>query len=105
MSLLALLIAAQITNVADAADEKHPLEIDVEATFLHLRSDTTIARERATPGGIQLGDELQHTRKLDALELRLAVGIWHDLEVHVVAPYALWDAQDWSALAGSTLAA
>ena len=104
MSLLALLVAAQITNVADASDENHPLEIDVEATFLHLRSDTTIARERAAPSGIQLGDELQHTRKLDALELRLAVGLWHDLELHVVAPYALWDAQDWSALPGSTLA-
>ena len=104
MSLLALLIAAQITNVADAQDEKHPLEIDVEATWLHLRSDTTIARERSSASGIQLGDELQQTRKLDAVELRLAMGLWHDLELHVVAPYALWDAQDWSALPGSTLA-
>ena len=104
MILFALLIAAQITNVADAQDEKHPLEVDVELTWMHLRSDTTITRERPTPSGIQLGDELQHTRKLDALELRLAVGLWHDLELHVVAPYALWDAQDWSALAGGTLA-
>ena len=101
---LALLLAAQITTVADAADEKRPLEIDVEASFQHLRADTTITRERTTAGGIQLGDELSHSRTLDAVELRIAVGLWHDLELHVFAPYALRDTQQWSAVPGGTLA-
>lgn len=102
--LLALLVAAQITNVADAADEKHPLEVDLEATYTHLKADTTLARERTTAAGIARGDELSHTRILDGIDLRLAVGLWHDLEVHVVAPIAFHDVQRWTALAGGTLA-
>lgn len=96
--LIAVLLAAQITNVADAADEKHPLELDLEAGFSHLRSDTRIAREQ--PGG-WLNDELNHTRTLDAVELRLAVGLWHDLELHAYAPFALQDVQTWQP-AGTT---
>jgi hypothetical protein len=102
--LLALVVAAQITTVADAGDEKHPFEVDLEAAYAHLRSDTRITRERSTASGILLSDEVQHTRTLDALELRLAVGLWHDLELHVIAPFALRDAQEWYALPGGTLA-
>jgi hypothetical protein len=98
--------AAHVTDVADAADEKHPLEVDLEATYTHLRAQTKIAREQTTAGGIQLNDELQHVRTLDALELRLAVGLWHDLELHVLAPLVLRDVQDWRAASGtSTLSA
>ncbi len=92
--------AARITTVADAADEKHPLEVDLEATYTHQRVLTTITREQTTAAGIQLNDELKHVRTVDALDLRLAVGIWHDLELHAMAPLALRDVQDWS-LAGS----
>jgi len=101
--------AARITDVADAADEKHPLEVDLEATYLHLRSQSTITREQTTAAGTQLNDELAHARTLDAIELRLAIGIWHDLELHAMVPLALRDAQDWSAagnagtLAGNTI--
>jgi hypothetical protein len=102
--LLALLTAARITTVAGAPDEGRPFEIDVEASYTHLRADTTISRERPSPSGIQLGDELQHIRTLDAVELRLAAGIWRDLELHVFAPYALRDQQEWGAVAGGTLA-
>ena len=93
--LLALLLAAQITNVADAADEKHPLELDLEAEYTHLRTTTTISREG-------VGDVLSHVRTLDATTFRLAVGIWHDLEIHVIAPLALSDTQTWTPLAGAT---
>jgi hypothetical protein len=92
--------AARITDVADAADEKHPLEVDLEATYTHLRAQSTITREQTTPAGTQLNDELKHVRTIDGIDLRLAVGIWHDLELHVLAPLALRDAQEWSA-AGS----
>ena len=46
--LLALLLAAQITSVADAGDERHPLQLDVEATYLHGRQETRITRETMT---------------------------------------------------------
>lgn len=92
--------AARITDVADAADEKHPLEVDLDATYLHLRTQTNLAREQPTAAGIQLSDELKHVRTLDAIDLRLAIGLWHDLEVHAFAPLALRDVQEWTA-AGS----
>jgi hypothetical protein len=104
LTLLALLIAARITTIAGARDEGRPFEIEVEAAYAHLRADTTISRERASPSGFQFGDELLHVRTLDAVELRLAAGIWHDLELHVFAPYALRDAQEWGPVAGGTLA-
>ena len=93
--------AARITNVADAADERHPLEVDLEATYTHLRSLTTLTREQTTAGGIQLNDELKHVRTVDALDLRLAIGVWHDLELHASAPLFLRDLQSWSPAGGS----
>ena len=94
--------AARITDVADAADERHPLEVDLEATYTHLRSLTTLTREQtAGDGSVQLNDELKHVHTVDALDLRLAFGIWHDLELHAFAPLYLRDLQSWS-LAGST---
>lgn len=101
----AVLLAAQITNVADAADEKHPFEIDLEATYIHSRAQTRITREQ----GASVVDELDHTRTLDAIDLRLAFGLWHDLELHVDAPLGLRDVQEWHyapgiSAANSTLA-
>jgi hypothetical protein len=100
--LIAFLVAAQITTIAEP--EKSPYALSVEATYSHLRADTRITRERATPGGIVLGDELQQTRTLDQVELRVAASPWRDFEVHFVAPYALRDLQEWYGLAGGTLA-
>ena len=93
--------AARITDVADAADERHPLEVDLEATYTHLRSLTTLTREQTTAGGIQLNDELKHVRTVDALDLRLAIGVWHDLELHAAAPLFLRDLQSWSPAGGA----
>ena len=104
MSLIAVLVAAQITALADSEAPERTLVMDVEATYTHLRADTKITRERSTAGGIVLGDELDHSRTLDALELRLKAAVFRNLEVHLIAPYALHDQQQWSAYAGGTLA-
>ena len=99
--------AARITDVADAADEKHPLELDLDATYVHLRTQTSLTREQPTAAGIQLSDELKHVRTVDALDLRLAIGLWHDLELHAFAPLFLRDVQDWTGsaptLSGNTI--
>jgi len=92
--------AAHVTDVADAMDEQHPLEVDLEATYLHARTDTRITRENlqadaAGAKGIQLVDELHHQRVIDELDFRLGVGLWHDLELHFVLPLVLHDQQDW----------
>jgi len=94
--------AAQITDVATAGDTKRPFEIDLTATFLHTRTETRITREATTPAGIQLQDELTHVRTLDATDLRLAIGLWHDLELHGLLKIALRDQQTWSYAPGVT---
>ena len=97
--------AARITDVADAADERHPLEVDLDATYRFMRSTATITREVPGAAGTQLNDELKYVRQLSSLDLRFAVGLWRDLELHVLAPLALSDSQSWAPAGGtSTLA-
>jgi hypothetical protein len=102
--LAAPAFAAHVTDVADAADERHPLEVDLDVTFEHLQRDTKISREQATTGGIILEDELQHSRAVDAFLFRLNIGIWHDLELHAFAPFAVRDVQDWKYASTTTAA-
>jgi hypothetical protein len=87
--------AAHVTDVADAGDERHPLEVDIDVTYLHTRSETRISRERPGTAGTALVDELHHLRTVDELGFRLAFGLWHDLELHVFAPMVLRDVQNW----------
>src|SRR5260370_7368616 len=87
--------AAHVTDVADAADERHPLEVDIDVTYIHTRSETRISRERPGTAGTALVDELHHLRTVDELGFRLAFGLWHDLELHVFAPMVLRDVQSW----------
>ena len=93
--LFALLLAAHITDVATAADDKHPLVVDLDAEYSFVRTTTTISREG-------VGDVLTHQRDWSGVNLRLAVGIWHDLEVHAYAPLAIRDLQVWHGLAGAS---
>ena len=92
--------AAEVTDVASAMDERHALEVDLGATYRHLRKDTKITRENlqadaAGNKGIVLVDELLHTQTTDEMVFRLAVGLWHDLELHAFAPLSLRDQQAW----------
>src|SRR5258708_19433582 len=92
--------AAHVTDVADAADERHRLEVDIDVTYIHTRSETRISRERPGTAGVALVDELHHLRTVDQLGFRLAFGIWHDLELHVFAPMVLRDVQSWHYASG-----
>ena len=87
--------AAHVTDVADAMDEQHPLEIDLDATYLHTSTETRITREQIAGGQTNLVDELHHLRTVDEIGLRLGVGLWHDLELHVLVPLVLRDEQSW----------
>ena len=93
--------AAEITRVATAMDDAQPLEVDLDVGYLHERHDTRITREslQLDPAtGKQntvLEDELQQSRVDDEMQFRIAIGLWHDLELHVLAPYAISDVQSW----------
>lgn len=93
--------AAQPTDVADAMVEDHPVEVDVEVRFTHLKKDVRITRENLQTDpvtqarGIALVDELNHQQTVDRFDFHLAVGLYKDLEVHATVPLTLADTQSW----------
>ncbi len=103
--------AAHETDVADALDPDHPLEVDLDFTYTHLRSDTTITRENfqtvnpvgpSTAKGTVLVNELQHSQVDDNAAFRLGLGLYHDLELHFIVPYSVGDTQTWGFASGTT---
>ncbi len=100
--------AAHDTDVATAMDPDHPLEFDLDVGYSHLRRDTTITRENFqadpnNPGhqGIVLVNELQHSEVDDAMNFRAGVGLYHDLELHIIVPYSFGDTQNWGYASGT----
>jgi hypothetical protein len=93
--------AAHLTDVADAMDERHPVEVDLDFGYLHLKKQTKVTRENVQldpatqKRGIVLVDELQHTETTDQLDFRLNVGLYHDLELHIIAPLLIGQKQEW----------
>ena len=95
--------AAQVTDVADAMDEHHPLEVDLDFGYTHQKRTTRITREnlqafdpsKPAEKAIVLVDELQHTETTDAMHFRINVGLYHDLELHILAPLVLQQKQEW----------
>jgi hypothetical protein len=93
--------AAHVTDVADAMDERHPVEVDLDFGYTHLKKQTKVTRENVQTDpatqkrGIVLVDELQHTETTDQLNFRLNVGLYHDLELHVIAPLLIGQKQEW----------
>jgi hypothetical protein len=97
--------AAHATDVADALDELHPLEVDLEGGFQYLQKTTRVTRERPPPPGqaspFLLKDVLDHTDTLTRSLFRLNVGLYHDLELHLLLPYDLGHEQKWSLATGA----
>ena len=94
--LLAMpVLAAQVTDVATGVDDERGFAMDLGATYRHQRDSTRIRRENLQGGTIALVDELQHDRTLDQIDFRVTAGLYRGVELHVVAPFVLRDAQDW----------
>jgi len=93
--------AAEVTEVADAMDEGKPIQLNLDVAYRHVKRDTRLSREnlQADASGssrnVVLVDELQHAQTTDELGFRVAVGLFHDLELHVFAPLVLRDLQTW----------
>jgi hypothetical protein len=94
--------AAEITRMATAGEKGNPFEIDVSARWDRWQEKATIEHEQATaptssvPGGtIGLGERLQYERTASAIVPRIAIGLWHDLEIHFELPYVLADDTSW----------
>jgi hypothetical protein len=85
--------AALITDVADAAEENDPLDVNVDLGWRRLARTAKIVRD--APGSSVPFAELVHTRTTQILDARLAIGLFHDLELHFNLPFAVEDAQSW----------
>ena len=90
--------AAEITRVASSGEAKNPFDLDVSVRWDRTDERATITREKASgtaPGTIVLGDDLRYGRTRNAIVPRIAVGLWHDLELHAELPYVLGDDRTW----------
>lgn len=93
--------AARITDVADAAEEGDPIDINLELKFDFVRSSALITRENTQPppddpaGTPRSADvkELNWERQRFRLKPRIEVGVFHDLALFTEWPIVLWDAQ------------
>ena len=86
--------AADLTEVADAVDGQDPFDLEFSATFRQNTKYTLILRERnitgtrtgITPGASINQGEYEYWRTENLLDLRLAVGMYKDLEFHLNLP-------------------
>ncbi len=99
-------LAAQVTHVATAGTDEWPVEIDFFTSFVGTDESATISRETIHPsppgqpnksgGGLYLATEMSYQRTSMVLPLRAAVGIWHNLELHLNVPIVIDDRQTWN---------
>jgi hypothetical protein len=94
--------AAEVTRVLSAADPDNPFDLDITLSYRHGVDRGKITREALDPGTGQVIDatELRYTRTSDVPAARIAVGLYHDLELHVELPWVLGDNREWSYASG-----
>ena len=89
--------AAQVTHVATADSPDWPVEVDLTIGFQGSQESANISREEFKPtGGLIQATEMAYTRTTMLMPIRAAVGIWHDLELHVQVPVIIDDLQRWN---------
>jgi hypothetical protein len=91
--------AATITHVATADTPEWPVEIDLSAGWVGTIEMADIAKEQfrsAPQSGLIRGTELSYQRNTMVIPLRIAGGLWHDLELHVIVPLIISNDQTWN---------
>lgn len=90
------------TDVADAADDEDPFDLNITAQFVRTMGSGGIQREVSgdpgitTPGGVAPGaihyvDIATASQTTNILQLGLEVGLWHDLHLYGRLPITLSD--------------
>jgi hypothetical protein len=102
-----LAFSAEVTHVATAATDLWPVEIDLSAGFVGSIETADIAREQFQTNSqgvsnLALVNKLIYRRTTTSVPLRLAAGIWHNLELHVMVPIVIGDDQHWESSTGAT---
>ena len=87
--------AAEITRVASSFDKDNPFDLDLWVGFERTQRRGKITRERHQESHIADVLELRYTGITQSLPMRLALGLFHDLELRVGAEVIFnWD-QSW----------
>jgi hypothetical protein len=87
-ALAAPAAAAEITRVASSGEAKNAFDLDLSVRYERLQQGSTINREGVI-------DELRYVRTRHAIVPRVAIGLYHDLEIHFEMPYVLADEHSW----------
>ncbi|MEM9864082.1 MAG: hypothetical protein AAF938_20955 [Myxococcota bacterium] len=91
------------TDVADAADEGDPFDLNVHVAFRRTALSSTIRRETTSPearGRLLDIADFEHTR--NELELGLDIGLYRDVMAYLRFPLVLSDTRDLSFPAGTS---
>ncbi len=96
-------LGAEITRVATAFEAKNPFDVNLDVGFSRTWRQGNIVRESHPPsGGIADVLELHYSEMTNQLPMRAAVGLYHDLELHVSTALVFSDQKSWSYTGGTT---
>lgn len=88
--------AAEITRVASSAEPDNPFDLDFSIRWERTLRRAKITREAADAAGTVADfTELRYEQVTNQIIPRLAVGLFHDLEIHAELPYWLSDNHSW----------
>ena len=92
------LMAAELTDVIDAADGDDPFDITATLSYKRTGKDALIKREnkynKADNALTERIKEVNYKRVTHELIPQLRLGLWRDLELFIEAPITLTDTQD-----------
>lgn len=78
---------AQLTDVADAAEQDNPFDFNASVGFRRVVKRTRITREAFVDGQQTFADELTRNEVTQALDIRAQIALYHDLELNFFLPY------------------
>lgn len=91
--------SAEITHVATADTDVWPVEFDASVGFSGTLEQADIAKEQFQTSGntstLIHGTELNYRNTTTVLPIRIAGGLWHNLELHVTVPIIINADQHW----------
>jgi hypothetical protein len=100
LALPATGLAAEITEVCDAADGDDPFDIDLDITFLSLYNRAKITHEHwftwLQPGQSKRPDYnlFDYKRVVYAMEYKAEIGLYHDVALYVTLPWIIQDKRE-----------
>jgi hypothetical protein len=96
--------AADVTRIASSFDEDDPFDLFLDVGFERTQSREKISREQLDPngGGLLDASELWHKAVDSRLNLKLALGIYKDLEFSFGLPLILQQNDSYGFVSGTT---